>query len=672
MTARVPQPRRVVLVGWGAADWEFLNPLVDAGVMPNLTALIDRGVAGRIAVTAPSISSLQWTSIITGVKPDRHAILGPLEPDPKTGSIRPVSSTSRKVKALWNILHHEGLRSVVVNWPAGHPAEPIRGAIVSDAYVKGAGPYGAEWSLLHGTVHPDSLAERLRSLRVHAGDLTGDDLALFIPNFERVDQARESRPAALASSLANSLSVHAAATWLMENQEWDFLVVLYDAIESAANLFLPFHPSAAEEPPTQDSKMYRGVVEGVYRYHDLLLGRLVKLAGPEAVTILISGQAVRAGSSRPLAQPTLPLVPASFPSQTFGILAMAGPGIRRDELIYGAEMVDVAPTTLNLFGMAPGKDMPGRTLAEAFENPAQIAAIPSWEDVQGDFGCHPVQTSGEDWDPVQTLGHLTELGYIDQPGQKSAPLLKGLRKEQDFTLARVYLAARRPADALPLFEELARENPDALGIQLHLAQCYYELGRWEECRVNAESALAKDSNLPSARLILANLSLREGRTQEALGHLQEAEHCSRPAPEISYRIGLIYLREKRYKEAARVFLSVLNLDPSHARAMAAWARTLLQQGAYVQAAEAALDTIRLRFDTSDAHFTLGVALAKTGSIARAIQAFESCLSLRPETPEAHRWLAAIHARITRDIVKSSRHHKLAKQPQPAHGRRTKP
>ncbi|MGB6857876.1 MAG: alkaline phosphatase family protein, partial [Terracidiphilus sp.] len=269
--------------------------------MPNLTALIDRGVAGRIAVTAPSISSLQWTSIITGAKPDRHAILGLLEPDPETGGIRPVSSTSRKVKALWNILHHEGLRSIVVNWPAGHPAEPIRGAIVSEAYVKGAGPYGAAWPLLHGTVHPDSLAERLRSLRVHAGDLTGDDLALFIPDLERVDQAKDSRPAALASSLANSLSVHAAATWLMENEEWDFLAVLFDAIEPATNLFLPFHPSTAEEPLTEDSKIYKTVVEGIYRYHDLLLGRLVKLAGPETVTILISSQEVRAGSSRPLA-----------------------------------------------------------------------------------------------------------------------------------------------------------------------------------------------------------------------------------------------------------------------------------------------------------------------------------------------------------------------------------
>jgi uncharacterized protein HemY len=78
----------------------------------------------------------------------------------------------------------------------------------------------------------------------------------------------------------------------------------------------------------------------------------------------------------------------------------------------------------------------------------------------------------------------------------------------------------------------------------------------------------------------------------------------------------------------------------------------------------------LRFDAPDAHFILGVSLAKTGRIARAIQAFESCLALRPEMHEAHRWLAAIHGQVTRDFIKSSRHQKMAKVSQPAHGRKT--
>ena len=48
---------------------------------------------------------------------------------------------------------------------------------------------------------------------------------------------------------------------------------------------------------------------------------------------------------------------------------MAGPGIKRDERIYGASLIDVAPTVLTLFDLPIGEDMDGRPLLEAFEVP---------------------------------------------------------------------------------------------------------------------------------------------------------------------------------------------------------------------------------------------------------------------------------------------------------------
>ena len=35
---------RVLLIGWDAADWEHINPLLEEGLMPTLDALINRGV----------------------------------------------------------------------------------------------------------------------------------------------------------------------------------------------------------------------------------------------------------------------------------------------------------------------------------------------------------------------------------------------------------------------------------------------------------------------------------------------------------------------------------------------------------------------------------------------------------------------------------------------------
>lgn len=39
--------RKLLLIGWDAADWKIINPLLDKGWMPALAKLIDGGVIGN-------------------------------------------------------------------------------------------------------------------------------------------------------------------------------------------------------------------------------------------------------------------------------------------------------------------------------------------------------------------------------------------------------------------------------------------------------------------------------------------------------------------------------------------------------------------------------------------------------------------------------------------------
>src|SRR5579863_7511741 len=96
--------KKVLLIGWDAADWKIATPLMDQGLMPTLEKLVGRGVMGNLATLQPILSPMLWNSIATGKRPDKHGIHGFMEPDTQNGGIRPVSSTSRKVKAIWNIL----------------------------------------------------------------------------------------------------------------------------------------------------------------------------------------------------------------------------------------------------------------------------------------------------------------------------------------------------------------------------------------------------------------------------------------------------------------------------------------------------------------------------------------------------------------------------------------
>src|SRR5260370_27520303 len=125
---------RVLLIGWDAADWKVIRPLLHAGEMPNLARLMASGVRGNLATIYPPLSPMLWTTIATGKRPPEHGILGFTEPTEDGLSVRPISNLGRKTKALWNILNQNGKRSILVaSWPS-HPAHPIRGAMVSEHF----------------------------------------------------------------------------------------------------------------------------------------------------------------------------------------------------------------------------------------------------------------------------------------------------------------------------------------------------------------------------------------------------------------------------------------------------------------------------------------------------------------------------------------------------------
>jgi len=169
--------RKVLLVGWDAADWKLIQPLMDAGKMPALRHLVERGAAGQIATLHPPLSPMLWTSIATGKRPFQHGIHGFSEPMPDGSGVQPVSSLSRKSKALWNILNQSDLRSIVIGWWPSHPAEPIDGVMVSNHYPRAHRPQDEAWPLAANTIHPTELAGTLAALRIHPDQLTPDLIA---------------------------------------------------------------------------------------------------------------------------------------------------------------------------------------------------------------------------------------------------------------------------------------------------------------------------------------------------------------------------------------------------------------------------------------------------------------------------------------------------------------
>ena len=132
--------------------------------------------------------------------------------------------------------------------------------------------------------------------------------------------------------------------------------------------------------------------------------------------ILVSDHGFHSDHLRPERIPLEPAGPA-VQHRHYGIIVMKGPGIKKDERIYGAGLLDVCPTILNLFGLPVGLDMDGNVLVNAFEESPKVTATPSWDDIPGDDGSHPNDMRIDPVEAREALIQLAALGYIEKPDE---------------------------------------------------------------------------------------------------------------------------------------------------------------------------------------------------------------------------------------------------------------
>lgn len=660
---------KVLLLGWDAADWKIIQPLIDAGLMPNLERLVSAGVMGKLLSLQPMLSPMLWNSIATGKRAEKHGVHGFVEPDP-LGGIRPVTSTSRRCKALWNILTQSGLRTHVLGWFASHPAEPINGVCVTNQFglCRGISPKGP-WPVAPETIYPERLIEPLKELRVPPWTISVQDMQLFIPKAEKIDQNVDQRLWIAACMLAECVNMHAAATWVMENESWDFMAICDTSIDHFCHQFMYYHPPRMNHIPERDFELYKDAVNGCYRFHDMLLGRLLELAGDETTVLLCSDHGYYSDNLRPILTPREPAGPAVW-HRPFGILALKGPHIRKDEWIFGPPtLLDIAPTVLTLFGLPIGSDMDGKPLLEAFEEAVEVTTIPSWEQVEGECGMHPPDRREDPAASRALLQQFVALGYIEKPDPDAEKAAESIEREKRYNLAQSFLDARRPAEALPLLEELHAAEPSRMFVALTLANCYLDLNRVADSRRIVEEIVA-DKNagaaavgqdqariVPQIDLLMGMICFLEGKTEQALTHLKKVEALRQNIRYLDQELGRTYLKLRQWKEAENAFRRELAVDEDNPASHHGLAVALLNQRRNEEAAEHCLRAIGLAHHMPGAHYHLGLALARLGQDDRAILALENSVAIKPDALNSHRLLALLYSE--RDPAKAAAHRKMA-------------
>lgn len=122
---------KVIILGIDGGTWDILGPACDKGLMPNLNRFRTEGAWGVLHSTHPPITPPAWTTLMTGMNPGHHGVLGFFEYDLNKNATTNVNSSNIKNETLWQKLARHGKKVVVVGVPMTYPPLEVDGILVS-------------------------------------------------------------------------------------------------------------------------------------------------------------------------------------------------------------------------------------------------------------------------------------------------------------------------------------------------------------------------------------------------------------------------------------------------------------------------------------------------------------------------------------------------------------
>jgi hypothetical protein len=396
--------RRVFVVGIDGLGVRDVT--AETSGSPAFARLARRGALGALATLRPTEAPPLWTTLVTGRFPRDHGVLSattyqlrgsrsewPLLPKGAGVGLlerfslvtrRPVASTARQRRALWNVLDAFGAPSGLVSVWGTQPPEAIHGFVISPYFhllAREPGKAGA-------ALHPTDLVKEAAARTLQAADIDAELLAGLADAPRPAAPLDDPRLRALAEqALGPDLSYARAAEVLLEAYRPVLLVLDFHGYDAVGHSFYrDAHPEAFGDVKPEDARRYGRVLE---RYASLLgrfVSELERRLEPGDVLLVVSSHGLE---PTPLWRRLLGALSgtdaaaASHAAAPAGLILAYGDPIRPGSVLEDASVLDVAPTLLYLLGLPVARDMEGRVLTEmlepAFAREHPVTFIPSYE-----------------------------------------------------------------------------------------------------------------------------------------------------------------------------------------------------------------------------------------------------------------------------------------------------
>jgi len=367
------QPKLLV-VGLVGATWKVIDPLMEAGHLPAIHALVRKGVRGEFscvpaAPAFPCFAPPVWGALATGQPADVHGLDSPYQPQ-----------YDRTSPAIWSLLAEHGGSSVVISWFNTWPPDSAAGIqIPPPALSYAAREIYDTW--------PESQHPGLEDRDHHTSP---GWLARTLTVGLDVD-GRPPTPGALAADRVAMHNARRIGAWTSRLDAPELTMLVLHGIDIAEHASWGTIQSATGAPIDEatlraQADAWTGPINGSqgevaltpasqYLEADRFLAELLETVKYQTVVVLSASGMSRVHDGILTGQHG-----PSVPEAHFGILIMRGPGIRRGARLENASIFDVAPTLAHLLDLPVADDLPGHVLEEAFlEEELELRPVRSTE-----------------------------------------------------------------------------------------------------------------------------------------------------------------------------------------------------------------------------------------------------------------------------------------------------
>jgi predicted AlkP superfamily phosphohydrolase/phosphomutase/Tfp pilus assembly protein PilF len=603
---------RVAIFGIDGADWDLIQELIFDGRLPNIAALTRGGTSAALQTIQPTVSPLLWTSVATGVTPDRHGVIDFLS------NSAPADSYARHSPALWEIAEGFGRPSAVVNWWTDWPPSSTN-AIVYDAPV----------DHLRGAIYPQGLADKIRGAEVPVETIGYPQVRRFIHISEieyrnAVNSGNAADPVnVMRSMLAKTWSDHRVAINLYREHVPLLFMMNYEATDVVNHIAGPYHPPYREGISQVSYRKFWPTVANFYSEVDRLLGEWLQVLPQDTTVILMSAHGFRWGQGRPRTQPIGRA--ALDDHRNPGVFIAYGNHVAPSRAGHSISIYDIAPTVLAILGLPPSQEMPGQLASWAVSGiqPLDAVRVVSYSEY---FSERPV-ASALRTNVQEYKRNLQAIGHLLGPSRGQPPMLAGQQPPQQTF-----------APPLPPQQWGAYAYYNNLGIELR------RQGKTREAIEAFQKAIDVNPSRPTPYLNMAmTLFDRQQYTAAEDVFLMAVNKGLPNGEQWIVDFAALFREHDLVSRAAQLLYKGKQLFPQSYLIAANLGSALAQAGRYTEGLPELERALGLQPTSTLALNNLGVLYAKRQDYGRALDFWNRSLSINPRQPEI---------RVARDAAQS--------------------